>query len=151
MTVVRWYPSQEVTSFQESVNRLFDNFFRSPRGEDNGLTSTGWMPPVDIYETENEVVLKVELPEVDIKNVNINAENNILSIQGERTLSEETKEDNYRRIERTYGAFARSFTLPGTVDTTKIAAKYKDGILRLVLPKKEESKPRQVSIEIEKE
>ena len=150
MAVVRWYPSQEVSSFQNSVNRLFDNFFRSPRGE-NELTSTAWMPPVDIYETEDEVVLKAELPEIDIKTVNISAENNVLTVKGERKLSEETKEENYRRIERTYGNFVRSFTLPASVDATRISAKYRDGVLRLVLPKKEESKPRQVNIEIEKE
>ena len=150
MAVVRWYPPQDVMSFQESVNKLFDSFFRNPQGE-NELTSTAWLPPVDIYETENEVVLKAELPEIDIQDINISAENNVLSIKGERRLSRETKEENYRRVERTYGKFVRSFTLPATVDAAKISARYKDGVLRLVLPKKEESKPRQFAVEIEKE
>ena len=150
MAVVKWYPHQDVTSFQDGVNRLFDNFFRSPRGESE-LTSTAWVPPVDIYGTKDEVVLKVELPEINIKDVKINAENNVLSISGERKFSDEVKEESYFRIERTYGPFVRTFTLPASVDATKISAKYKDGVLRLVLPKKEESKPRQVTLEIEKD
>lgn len=149
MAIVRGYPQQDVTSFQDSLNRLFDNFLRSPSGQSE-LTSTAWVPPVDIYGTKDEVVLKVELPEIDIKDVKISAENNVLSIAGERKLSAEAKEEDYFRVERTYGAFVRTFTLPTSVDATKIAAKYKDGVLRLVLPKKEESKPRQVNIEIEK-
>jgi HSP20 family protein len=108
------------------------------------------VPPVDIYDSKDEVVLKVEIPEVDIKDVKISAVNNVLSINGERKLSAEAKEENYYRIERTYGTFVRTFTLPTSVDTTKISAKYKDGVLRLALPKKEEAKPRQVNIEIEK-
>jgi HSP20 family protein len=150
MTVVKWYPSREVGAFQDSVNRLFDNFFRSPDHKESDLTSTAWMPVVDIFETENEVVLKAELPEIDVKDLQINAENNVLTIRGERKLSDEVKEENYHRIERTYGAFSRSFTLPGIVDAAKIAARYKDGVLRVSLPKKEESKPRSVSIEVEK-
>lgn len=149
MAIVKGYPQQEVTSFQDSVNRLFDNFFGSPRGQSE-LTSTAWVPPVDIYDTKDEVVLKVELPEIDVKDVKISAVSNVLSISGERKLSAEAKEENYYRIERAYGTFVRTFTLPTTVDAARISAKYKDGVLRLVLPKKEESKPRQVNIEIEK-
>ena len=151
MSVIRWYPPREVSSFQDGVNRLFDNFFRSPHVEESDLTATAWAPAVDIYETESEVVLKAELPEIDVKDLSISAENNVLTLKGERKLSQETKEENYRRIERTYGCFTRSFTVPGTVDVTNISAKYRDGVLRLVLPKKEEAKPRQVNIEIEKE
>lgn len=149
MAIVRGYPNQDVTSFQDSVNRLFDNFFRSPRGQSE-LTSTAWVPPVDIYGTKDEVVLKLELPEIDIRDIKISAENNVLSITGERKLSAEAKEEDYYRIERTYGTFVRTFSLPASVDPTKISARYKDGVLKLVLPKKEESKPRQVNIEIEK-
>ena len=151
MSVVRWYQPREAGVFQDSVNRLFDGFFRSPHLEENDLRATAWTPAVDIYETENEVVLKAELPEIDVKDISINAESNVLTLKGERKLSQETTEENYHRIERVYGSFSRSFTLPSTVDITNISAKYRDGILRLVLPKKEESKPRQVSIEIEKE
>jgi HSP20 family protein len=149
MSVVRWYPSRDVGAFQDSVNRLFDSFFRSQQGSENELTSSSWAPAVDIYETENEVVLKAELPEVDPKAIEIHAENNVLTVKGERNLSDEVREENYHRIERTYGSFSRSFTLPGTVDPTKINAKYKDGVLKLTIPKKEESKPRQVNIEVE--
>lgn len=149
MAIMRWYQPQDVNSFQENVNRLFDGFFRSPRGESE-LNSSAWVPPVDIYDTKDSVVLKLELPEVDVNAVKIRAENNVLSISGERKLSDEAREESYFRIERTYGPFMRTFTLPMNVDATKISAKYKDGILRLFLPKKEEAKPRQVSIEIEK-
>ena len=151
MTVVKWYPSREVGSFQDSVNRLFDNFFRSPVQKDNDLAATSWMPAVDIYETENEVVLKAELPEVDVNDLDINAENNVLTIRGVRKLSSEIKEENYHRIERTYGTFSRSFNLPGTVDASRISANYKDGILKIALPKREESKPRKVSIQVDKD
>lgn len=151
MSIVRWYPSRDVNYFQENLNRMVESFFRSPQREDDSLTSTAWMPPVDVYETENEIVLKAELPEIDEKNVKIGVENNTLTISGERNLSTETKEDNYRRIERSYGSFTRSFTLSSSVDTAKISAKYKDGILKVVLPKREEAKPRQVKIAIEKE
>lgn len=149
MAIMRWYPPQDVNSFQENVNRLFDSFFRSPRGESE-LNSSAWVPPVDIYDTKDSVVLKLELPEIDVNAVKIRAENNVLSISGERKLSDEAREESYFRIERIYGPFVRTFTLPMNVDATKISAKYKDGILRLFLPKKEEAKPRQVSIEIEK-
>ena len=149
MANLTWYPPHDVNSFQGNVNRLFDNFFRSPRGESE-LTSSAWVPPVDIYSTKDEVVLKLELPEVDVSAVQIRAENNVLSISGERKLSDEAKEESYFRIERVYGPFVRTFTLPMNVDATKISAKYKDGVLRLFLPKKEETKPRQVSIEVEK-
>ena len=151
MTVVKWYPSREAGAFQDSVNRLFDNFFRSPVQKDNDLAATSWMPAVDIYETENEVVLKAELPEVDVNDLDINAENNVLTIRGVRKLSSEIKEENYHRIERTYGTFSRSFNLPGTVDASRISANYKDGILKIALPKREESKPRKVSIQVDKD
>jgi len=131
------------------MNRLFDETFqktRSAREED--LSAGLWAPPVDIYETEDKIVLKAELPEVDKKDVDIKVDDNTLTIQGERKFDKETKKENYHRIERAYGKFSRSFSLPNTIDKEKIKATYKDGILELIMPKKEETKPKQISVEL---
>jgi len=131
------------------MNRLFDETFqktRSAREED--LSAGLWAPPVDIYETEDKIVLKAELPEIDKKDVDIKVDDNTLTIQGERKFDKDTKKENYHRIERAYGKFSRSFSLPNTIDKEKIKATYKDGILELIMPKKEESKPKQISVEL---
>jgi HSP20 family protein len=133
------------------MNRMIDELFRSTVQGENGLTSTAWTPAVDIYETDNEVVVKADLPEVDEKKIDIHVENNVMVLKGERELSKETSEENYLRVERRYGSFTRSFTLPSNIDSGRIAAKYRDGVLRVVLPKREESKPRQISIEVDKD
>lgn len=149
MALVRWEPFQDLLAIQERMNRLFDETFqktRSAREED--LSAGLWAPPVDIYETEDKIVLKAELPEVDKKDVDIKVDDNTLTIQGERKFDKETKKENYHRIERAYGKFSRSFSLPNTIDKEKIKATYKDGILELIMPKKEETKPKQISVEL---
>jgi HSP20 family protein len=148
MAIVRWEPFRDLMSLQERMNRLFDESVGRLRGADDSLDSGAWSPAVDIYETEHDIVLKAELPEVNQKDIDIRLENNTLTLKGERQFHKETKEENYHRVERAYGAFSRSFTLPATVDQEKIKAEYKDGILKITLPKKEESKPKQIQVAI---
>ena len=114
----------------------------------NFKTLTAWAPSVDIYETPNELVVKADLPEVEEKDIDVRVENNLLTIHGERKFDKTVAEDNYLRIERTYGTFSRSFSLPNTVSADAIRAEYKNGVLTVNLPKREESKPRQVKVNV---
>lgn len=148
MALVRWTPFPELSTMQERMNRLFDDVIRSPYRSDEGFAPAAWTPVVDIYETEKEIVLKAELPELQEKEIEIKVEDNTLIISGERRMEKDVKEENYHRIERSYGSFRRSFTLPHSVDREKIKAGYKDGVLKVVLPKKEEAKPRQIKIDV---
>ena len=131
------------------MNRLFDESYRGNRGTaDEWALGGSWAPAVDIYEQDGNIVLKAELPGVDPKAVDIRLENNTLTLRGERKLDQEVKEDNYHRVERSYGSFSRSFTLPTVVDQGNIKAEYRDGVLKLTLPKREEAKPRQIQINV---
>jgi len=135
--------------FQQTFNRLLGEPFGAlaPVGEEPWSLAT-WAPACDIYETDNEIVVKAELPEIKREDVHVTLENNVLTIRGERKLEEKTEQKNYRRVERSYGEFVRSFTLPTFVDPTKINAEFKDGMLRVVLAKREEAKPKQVEIKV---
>ena len=144
-SITRWYPFRNVSTLQEQVNRLFDGNF-SPSGDHSTLTA--WAPSVDVYETENELVIKADLPEVSEKDIDLRVENNMLTIRGERKFEQNVKEENYLRVERSYGSFSRSFSLPNTVDTQAIKAEYTDGVLTVTLPKRAESKPKQVKINV---
>lgn len=148
MTLVRWTPLRELAAMQDRMNRLFEDTFKSPLSDENALTARDWVPVVDIYETEKEIVLKAELPEIKEKEIEIKVEDNTLILQGERKMEADVKEENYHRVERSYGAFSRSFRMPHTVDSTKIKAAYKDGVLKISLPKREEAKPKQIKIDI---
>ncbi len=140
-SLTRWDPFRNLSSLQDQMNRLFD--IAMPRhGDDSVLTS--WAPAVDIYETENELVLKADLPEINEKDLDVRIENNTLTVRGERKFDREVKEDNYLRVERAYGSFSRSFSLPNTVDSEKIKADYRNGVLTVEMPKRAESKPKQV-------
>ncbi len=137
-------------SFDRNMRRFFgEGFgrFLEPFEEENWSVTT-WAPSCDIYETDNEIVVKVELPEVKKENIKVSLENNVLMIRGERKFEEETKKENYHRIERSYGDFVRSFTLPSFADPNKINAEYKDGVLRVTIAKREESKPKQVEVKV---
>lgn len=144
-TITRWEPFRNLSTLQDQVNRLFETSFKAH--SDNSALTT-WAPAVDIYETENELVIKADLPAVEEKDIDIRVENNMLTIRGERKLEESVKEDNYLRVERVYGSFSRSFSLPNTVNTEAIQATYKNGVLQVVLPKRAESKPKQVKINV---
>ena len=130
------------------MNRLFDESVRNVKPGDEALSSAIWSPAVDIYETDDEVVVKAELPEVNQKDIDIQIENNTLILRGERKFNKETKKENFHRIERAYGTFSRSFTLPGTIDQEKISADYKDGILKISMPKREGTRPKQIKVAI---
>jgi len=148
MAIVRWDPFRDLMTLQDRMNRLFEETARGRGGEDEWTLGGSWAPAVDIYEHEGDIVLKAELPGIDPKNVDIRVENNVLSLRGERRVDSEVKKESYHRVERAYGTFARSFTLPNLVDTEKIKADYKEGVLTLLLPKKEEAKPRQIQVQI---
>jgi HSP20 family protein len=149
MAIIRWEPFRDLVSLQERMNRIFDDAFRGARGgEEDWALGGSWAPAVDIYEQGHDIVLKAELPGVDPKDVDVRVENNVLTLRGERKLDNEVKRENYHRVERSYGAFTRSFTMPNMVDTEKIKAEYKDGVLRVSLPKKDEAKPKQISINV---
>jgi HSP20 family protein len=141
MALVRWDPAGELASME--IDRL-QNMFSSFYGE--GL-SRSWVPPVDIYETEqHEVVIKAELPDMKREDINITFENNVLTLKGERKIEHEVARDRLQRMERVKGSFSRSFTLPATIDAAKISASYKDGVLTVRLPQREEAKPKQIAI-----
>src|SRR4249920_2895819 len=143
MPIVRWEPFRDLVSLQGRMNRLFDESFRGAgRGTEEDWAQGAWSPAVDIYEKEGNIVLKAELPGIDPKDFDVRVENNILTLRGERRIEQEVQKESYQRVERSYGAFTRSFTLPTVVDTEKIEAEFKDGVLRMTLPKKEEAKPK---------
>jgi HSP20 family protein len=152
MAIVRWEPFRDLVSIQDRMNRIFDEAFRGVgrTGTDEDYALGSWAPAVDIFEHEGNIVLKAELPGVDSKDVDVRVENNVLTLRGERRFDNEVKRDNYHRIERAYGTFGRSFTLPNVVDVEKIKAEFKDGVLRMTLPKKDEAKPKQISISVAK-
>ena len=148
MPIVRWTdPFKEFAQMQDRLNRAFsDAYGRS----DEGLLSSGaWLPPVDIYQNgEHELVLKAELPDMAREDIDVNIANGTLTIKGEKKLSNEVKEEQFHRVERRYGTFSRSFSLPPTVDAGRVNAEYKNGVLTVKLPMREESKPRQIKVDV---
>jgi len=145
-SVIRWEPFRNVNSLQEQFSRLFDTSFPG-RSSESDLTT--WAPAVDIQETENELVLKADLPGIEEKDIDVHIENNTLTIRGERKFEKQVNEDNYLRVERSYGSFSRSFSLPNTINTEAINAEYKNGVLTVQMPKRAESKPKQVKVNVE--
>ena len=145
MAIVRSDPFRDLLALQDQLFRTVGSAYGSRESEQASLTAT-WSPLVDVFEDQDGITLKVELPEIDASDVEILVEGNTLTLKGERRLENEQKRDGYHRIERTYGAFSRSFTLPNTVDAEHIRAESKDGVLRILLPKKLETKPRQIKV-----
>ena len=150
MGIVRWQPFRDLVSLQDRMNQMFEESTRNlPRGgSEEDWVGGSWAPAVDIYEQDGNIVLKAEIPGVDPKKVDIRLENNILTLRGERLFEGEVKRDQYHRVERSYGVFSRAFTLPSVVDQEKIKAECKDGVLKLTLPKREEAKPKQITISV---
>jgi HSP20 family protein len=144
-TIAHLEPFRGLSNLQDQFNRLINESFRN-RGEESALTT--WAPAVDIYETPNELVVKADLPDVNEKEIDVRVENNLLTIRGERKFEKSVSEENFLRVERTYGAFSRSFSLPNTLNSEAIAADYKNGVLTVTLPKREETKPRQVKVNV---
>ena len=148
MTVItRWDPFREFSTLQDRMNRLFRESY-GPEGREESLTTSTFAPPVDVYEDEHNVTLKIEVPGIDEKDIDVRVENNVLTVHGERKFEKEEKEENFRRVERQYGSFTRTFTLPTTVDAEKVSANYEKGILKITLPKKAEAKPKQIKVNV---
>jgi HSP20 family protein len=146
MAIIRWDPFRDLVSLRDRMNRLFEDAVSTARSGEKDMISAAWAPAVDIYEDENELVLTAEVPGIAEKDIEIKVEDNTLSIMGERKLEKETKEENYHRIERSYGSFIRSFTLPNYVDVENIRAEHENGVLKVIMPKRAELKPRKVKI-----
>ncbi len=141
-----WAPFQDLLTIQDRINNLFEDTLGLK--DDQSLATTTWRPLVDIFEDDQAITIKAELPEMDEKDIQIDLDNNMLTIKGERKLEKEEKKESYHRVERFYGSFQRSFELPATVDREKISASYDKGVLKVTMPKKEESKPKKVQIEV---
>ena len=146
MALARWTPRGNLQSFQDEMNRLFNQFFQGGTGEEAGWGVRTWAPPVDIYETDDALILKAELPGVSKDDVSIDIHQNTLILRGQRQHDAEVKEENYHRVERAYGTFQRSFMLPTLVDQEHVQATYTDGVLELRLPKSEAAKPKRIAI-----
>ena len=148
--LTRWEPFREFSTMQDRMNRM-NRLFResySPEAPEEALTTTNFAPPVDIYEDEHNITLKIEVPGIDEKDIDVRVENNTLTVHGERKFEKEEKEENYRRVERQYGSFTRTFTLPSTVDHENVQADYDKGVLKIKLAKKAEAKPKQIKVNV---
>jgi len=145
MAITRWDPFREVATLQNRVNSLFRDF-NADTGD--ALTTASFVPAVDVYEDEKKVVLKLEVPGIDEKDLDVSVENHTLTVKGERKFDKEEKEQNFHRIERRYGSFYRAFTLPQTVDTENVKASYTAGVLKLELVKRPEAQPKQIKVNI---
>jgi len=140
MSLIKWDPFREFNTLPIRFGGFFGKDLDTP------ISTTAWNPSVDIFENDNEVIVKAELPGMNAKDIEVRLENNVLLLKGERHFEKEAKEENYHRIEREYGTFSRSFALPNLVNAEKVIAEYKDGVLKIVLPKKEEIKPKPIKI-----
>lgn len=139
---------RDLSSIQEKMNQLFEDTFSRTRGRDEALGKGMWTPAVDIFETEDAVVVKAEIPGVERDQIAVEIKDGILTLHGERKFEKEVKEENYHRIERAYGTFHRSFSLPSSVEQDKISAKFNEGVLEVTLPKKERAKPKQIKVDV---
>jgi HSP20 family protein len=148
MPIVRWDPLRELAAMQNKVNRVFGDLYR---GADDDVMRRGvWVPPVDIYDNgSQELVIAAELPAVKKEDIEVSVDNNTLTIRGEKKMDATMSEDNCHRVERSYGTFSRTFSLPATVDGAKVSADFKDGVLTVKLPMKEEAKPRQIPVQVQ--
>ena len=149
MAIMRWMdPFKDLGTIQDRMNQIFEDALSRTRGREEGLRTGMWMPAVDIYEKHDSIVVKAELPGVERNQISVEVKDGVLTLKGERKFEKEVKEENYHRIERSYGSFQRSFSLPVSVDQEKVKAKYTDGVLEVELPKKEAAKPKQIQVEV---
>ena len=148
--LARWEHFREFPTMQGRIN-LMNRLFResyTPEAPEEALTTTAFAPPVDIYEDEHSIILKLEVPGIDEKDIDVRIENNTLVVHGERKIEKEEKEENFRRVERQYGSFTRSFALPSSVDLEQVSANYENGVLKIKLAKKAEAKPKQIKVNV---
>lgn len=147
MAIVRFDPFRELSTMQDRINRIFGEAYR--RNDDDVLSGGDWVPPVDIYENDtHEIVLRAELPGLKREDIDIRVENSTLTLRGQRKRDADVKQENYHRVERSYGAFSRSFALPSTVNTEAVSATFADGVLTITLPMRDEAKPRQIQVQV---
>jgi len=148
-SIIRWDPFRDVATLQDRMNRLFDDVWgRGRRGDEEYISGT-WVPAVDVRETKDSLEISAELPGIDPNAVEVSVESGVLTLKGSRQFEKATEGETYHRVERAYGAFERSFTLPTNVDADKIHAAYRNGVLFLTVPKREEAKPRSINIKVE--
>src|SRR5438270_5468391 len=145
--LTRWDPLRDLATLQNRLNRFVRQSY-SPEGPEEALTTTSFAPPVDIYEDEHNITLKMEVSGIDEKDIDVHIESNTLTVRGERKFEKEEKEENFRRVERQYGSFTRSFTLPNSVETENVQANYDKGVLEIRLAKKAEAKPKQIKVKV---
>ena len=150
MALSRWDPFRDLVTLQDRMNRLFEDSLSRSKTTDQEMAMGAWTPAVDIYETPEQIVLRADLPGIAEKDIDVRIENNVLVLRGERKFLKEAKEEDYHRIERSYGVFSRTFQLTGTIDQTKIQAVHQDGVLEVRLPKREDTKPQKVKIDVKK-
>ncbi|MBM4332233.1 MAG: Hsp20/alpha crystallin family protein [Deltaproteobacteria bacterium] len=148
MALIRWDPFREMAALQERMNRLFSNVRTQTPFREEEIVQGTWVPAVDIYETNEAIVLKAELPGITPKEITVEVKDNTLTLKGEKKFEKEVQEENYHRVERSYGSFQRVFTLPGAVQHDKVKARFKEGILEVNIPKIEEAKPKQIKVEV---
>lgn len=148
MTIVRWDPFRNMSTLQDRINRIFDETTSRSQDYDVEVSQCDWRPVVDIYDSEKAIVVNAELPGVSKESITLDVKENILTLKGERKSDAEVSKENYYRMERCFGTFERAFTLPSTVDPGKITANFKDGVLKIEIPKPEEKKPKQISINV---
>ncbi|HEU5360471.1 MAG TPA: Hsp20/alpha crystallin family protein [Candidatus Deferrimicrobiaceae bacterium] len=147
MALIRWAdPFREIAVLQDRMNRLFGDFLERGDPHEEGLETGVWMPTMDIHETKDAICVRADLPGVDKDAVSVEVKEGVLTLRGERKLDKDVKEENYHRIERSYGTFHRSFTLPSSVDAEKVTARMKDGVLEVDLPKKEQARPKKIEV-----
>ncbi|MBU1163087.1 MAG: Hsp20/alpha crystallin family protein [Proteobacteria bacterium] len=149
MTIVRWDPLRNVATLQDRINLIFNEAFAGSKDFEDEVSMSAWRPVVDIFDTNNAIVIKAELPGIKKDDVSVDVKDNVLTIKGERSFSKEIKEENYYRKERSFGKFQRSFTLPEAIEPAGIKANFKNGVLEIEVPKAEEKKPKQISINVE--
>lgn len=149
MSLIRWKPGRELSTIREEMNRLFDDFFTALPERRRELLEGEWLPSIDVAETDDSVVVKAELPGVNQSDVDITIVNDVLTLKGEKKEEKEIKKENYHRVERSYGSFQRTVSLPTGVQADKAKAVYKDGILTVTVPKSEEAKPKTIKINVE--
>jgi HSP20 family protein len=148
MALIRWDPFREISTLQERMNRLFSEVARRSPVAEEEMVQGAWIPPVDIFETGDSIVIKAELPGISKEDITLEVKENTLTIKGEKKFEKDVKEESYHRVERSYGAFQRAFSLPGTVQQDKVKAKFRDGILEITIPKAEEAKPKQIKVDV---
>ena len=149
MTIVKWDPFRNVAALQDRINRIFDESFSRTDDLDDDISMSAWKPLVDIYETDEAIILKAELPGIKKEDVSVEVKDNVLTLKGVRTEEKEIKEKNYYRKERAFGTFSRAFNLQHRIQPDKIKARFKDGVLKIEIPKPEEEKPKQITVNVE--